>query len=180
MYLHSFEIFVKSSDPANPRIEILGSPEYQTGDAPVVGASGVDGLSDSALGNLFHAMSYFMGEPLPWAVALGLEGLCIVNDYNMDALESVAPTQASSRFWSDAMHVRSASEALTSGRRLQVAFSERNPEVVAKVASCPKGNGQTSEDVLVELSEQLGFLLKHLEWIVENRSWPVVSICFYD
>ena len=103
-----------------------------------------------------------------------------MNDYNMDALESVAPTQASSRFWSDAMHIRSASETLTSGRRLQVAFSERNPEVVAKVASCPKGNGQTSEDVLVELSEQLGFLLKHLEWIVENRSWPVVSICFYD
>lgn len=179
MYLHGFAIFVKSSDPAKPRIEILGG-EYQGDEVPAVGAPGVDGLSDTALGNLFHSMAYFMGEPLPWAVSLGLEGLCIVNDCNMDALGGVAPTQATSRFWVDAMHIRSASEALTAGRRLQVALAEHNPEVVAKVAACPKGNGQTTEDVLVELSEQLGFLLLHLEWIVENRSGPVVSMCFYD
>ncbi len=180
MYLHNFAIFVKSSDPANPMIEILGDPEYQNDYAPVVGAPGVDGLSDTALGNLFHAMSYFMGEPLPWAVTHGLEGLCIVNDYNMDALNGIVPIDATSLFWRDAIHVRTASATLTAGRRLQSLFGERNPEIVAKVAECPKASGQTTEDQLIELAEQLEFLLRHLEWIVENRSWPVVSMCFYD
>jgi len=180
VYLHHFAIFVKSGDPAKPQIEILDNPEYQNDDAPVVGAPGIDGLSDTALGNLFFSMSYALGEPQPWAVTLGLEGLCIVNCYTIDALAGEPPSSVTSAFWQDSVHIRSAAEVVTSGRRLQTLFNARNPEVVSKVAERCLLSQQTTEDAIIELSEQLDLMIRHLEWVNENRGFPVVSMCFYD
>lgn len=125
-------------------------------------------------------MSYALGEPQPWAVSLGLEGLCIVNQYNMDALASKPPTSVTSVFWQDAVHIRSAAEVVTSGRRLQALFRTRNPEIVSKIAERCLFGEQTTEDQVIELSEQLDLMIGHLEWVNENRGFPVVSMCFYD
>jgi hypothetical protein len=180
--MHGFSVWIRSGDVRDPQIEQLEAPasaQYCAG--PVISAPQINGLSDSRIGDFYYKLGLHFGGPLPLAINFGLQGLCIVNQCNLDALNGEDPIHTDSLFWRDVVHLRSATEVAASGRQLMKHLAERSPEIVAHaIENCRKGSLESDDDVLQEIHEQTELLVQHLEWIDENRFYPVVSMLFTD
>ena len=175
-FRQDYALYVKSGVPGNEVVERLDA-YWDGAEEPTVGDPDPDasGLSDTAVGNLIMEVSRsFEAPPLPWAIESGIEDLSIANKvFDPGIGDEVAPDTA---MWKDSLHVRPASSVVTAIRRLISMIDSRHPEITRRVATGPKGHGQSDEDVMNELSEELGIILRHLEWAAAHRANPQVTM----
>lgn len=174
-FQQDYAIYVKSGEAGNEVVERLDA-HWDGVEEPTVGDPDPDasGLSDTAVGNLILEVCWDCGPPLPWAIESGIEDLSIANKvFDPGIGDEVAPDTA---MWKDSLHVRPASSVVTAIRRLISMIDSRHPEITRRVATGPKGHGQSDEDVMNELSEELGIILRHLEWTAVHRANPQVTM----
>jgi hypothetical protein len=166
-FRQDYAIYVKSGNPGSEVVERLD--RYWDGaDEPIVGDPEADGLSDTAAGNLILEVCWYYGPPLPWAVEKGIADLSIANEgFDPGTGLDVSPN---SKVWKDSIHVRPASAVIIAVQRLIDLIESRHTEIARRVATGPKGHGQSDEDVMDELAEEFKVIQQHLEWANKNRT----------
>ncbi len=172
-FRQDYSIYVKSGEPGSETVERLDA--YWDGDdEPTVGDPDADGISDTAAGNLMLEVCRHFGPPLPWAVEHGIEDLTIANEgFDPGTGIDVSPD---SKVWRDSIHVRPADRVIVAIQRLVALIDGRHPEITRRVATGPKGYGQSDEDVMNELSDEFKIIQRHLEWVLKHRVNPHVSL----
>lgn len=177
--MSTISVWIKTD--ASATVEMIGDQDQQTVcNHKLVGAPGVAGLSDSSLAEFVGAIQGFDIDPAATAQSvgsgLGLLGICLLNECDMDSLDGELPTSGGMQFWKDIKHIRPVEEVVVSVRRCIELLESRNVELEEIVGHIAKCRTVTVPAIREEVVTELRLLERHLNWIAQSREHAAVSM----